>query len=209
LHPEPFKARPGGTLFFLTVHPSARPFPGRTILRNQALMKASILSLLGAALLAVSLSGLQAAPAQKATCIVSGQEIEVTDKTAKSYVQGKPVYFCCDKCPAAFAKNPEKFVKNVGDCPVLGTPVSAPKASERVVVNNGLWYLCCASCADQVGSNPTVLKQLEDVVSHKTFKVTSNSPRSDYKEQTYLFENAENKAVFDKDPAKFAVVYAR
>lgn len=172
-------------------------------------MKASIFSLLGAALLAVSLSGAQGASEKKAKCVVSGQEIEVTDKTAKSFVQGKPVYFCCDKCPMAFAKNPEKFVKNVGDCPVLGTPVSAPKATERVVVNNGLWYLCCAGCTDQVGANPTVLKQLEDVVSHKTFKVTSNNPRSDYKEQVYLFENAENKAAFDKDPAKYAVVFAR
>lgn len=172
-------------------------------------MKASILSLLGAALLAVSLTGAQGAPAQKAKCIVSGQEIEVTEKTAKSYVQGKPVYFCCDKCPVAFAKNAEKYVKDVGDCPVLGTPVSAPKAAERVVVNNGLWYLCCAGCTDSVGNNPVVLKQLEDVVSHKTFKVSENSPRSDYKEQVYLFENTENKAAFDKEPAKFAVVFAR
>lgn len=172
-------------------------------------MKALLLALLGTTLLAVSLSGAQGAPAQKAKCIVSGQEIEVSDKTAKSFVQGKPVYFCCDKCPTAFAKNPEKFVKNVGDCPVLGTPVSEPKAVERVVINNGVWYLCCAGCTDQLGKTPAVVKQLEDVVSHKMFKVTETSPRSDYKEQVYLFENAETKATFEKDPAKYAVVFAR
>jgi YHS domain-containing protein len=173
-------------------------------------MKLSILSLVGATLLAASLAGTSIAAEQKAKCAVSGAEVVVTEKTAKTTVQGKPVYFCCDKCPTAFAKTPEKFVKDLGECPVqVGTAISAAEASKRVVLNNGLWYLCCEGCVGALKNAPVKVKELEDVVSHKKFKVTADSPRSDYKEQVYLFANAENKTAFDKEPAKYAVVYGK
>jgi len=144
----------------------------------------------------------------KAKCIVSGQEITLKPETKKVYVQGQPRYFCCEKCPAAFAKNPEKFVKEPGKCPVQGSDVALPEAGLRRVVNNGLWYACCPGCVDGL-VDPAKLKELEDVVSTKKFKVSDASPRVEYKEQIYFFQNAETKAAFDKDPARYAVVYSK
>lgn len=46
-----------------------------------------------------------------------------------------------------------------------------------------------------------------DPVSEKKFKPAADSPRSEVgegvKKQLFLFENAENKAAFDAEPAKF------
>jgi YHS domain-containing protein len=102
-------------------------------------MKTGFILPLTAALLAAAASIGMAA--DKAKCIVSGKAIEVTDKTPKVYVQGKARYFCCENCPKAFAKQPEKFVKSPGDCPIVGGE-AAVNSGERKVVNNGLWYVC-------------------------------------------------------------------
>lgn len=40
-------------------------------------------------------------------CPISGKAIDVT-KTAE--YEGKKVYFCCDKCPAAFKADPKKYL---------------------------------------------------------------------------------------------------
>jgi len=160
-------------------------------------------------LLSAAVGIVTGAPAKKAKCVVSGKEIEVTDKTPKVSVQGKTQYFCCENCPKAFAKEPEKYVKEVADCPILGTQVNSPNAVGRVVLNNGLWYVCCPACVDGVAKDEKVLKALTDVVSGKTFKATEQSPRTEYKTQLYLFETAETKTAFDKEPAKFAVVFGK
>ncbi|MGV3722750.1 MAG: hypothetical protein ACO1SX_17745 [Actinomycetota bacterium] len=165
--------------------------------------------LAGLLLMSAAIGAVIGAPAKKAKCVVSGKEIEVTDKTLKVSVQGKTQYFCCENCPKAFAKEPEKFVKDVADCPILGSAVNSPNAAERLVLNNGLWYVCCPACVDGVAKNEKVLKALTDVVSGKAFKASEQSPRTEYKAQLYLFENAETKAAFDKEPARFAVVYGK
>ena len=147
---------------------------------------------------------------KKAKCIVSGKEIEITPKTPKTYIQGKPAYFCCENCPKAFQKTPEKFVKVEGKCPIFGTDLTNPTPELRLVINNGLWYVCCPGCIDGVVKEPQKLKEpLVDVVSGKPFKVTDASPKSEFKGQTYYFENAQNKEAFDKDSPKYAVSFAK
>jgi YHS domain-containing protein len=161
-------------------------------------------------LIAAALASLAVgAPAQKARCIVSGKAIEVTDKTPRVQVQGKAHYFCCDMCPKAFAKTPEKFVKEIGDCPVIGSKVENADSGQRVIVNNALWYTCCAGCAEGVPNSTVVQKGIEDVVSHRKFDATGLSPKTTFKEQLYYFESGETKATFDKDPAKYAIVYGK
>jgi YHS domain-containing protein len=161
-----------------------------------------------AALCGLTLIAAQAAD-QKAKCVVSGKEIVVTDKTPRVAIQGKTHYFCCENCPKAFAKTPDKFVKDAGDCPIIGGKNNTVDAGHRVVVNNGLWYICCEGCADGVITSTKVLKGLRDVVSGKTFDGTASSPRSAFQGQHYVFPNAEAKAAFDKEPAKYAVVYGK
>jgi YHS domain-containing protein len=50
-----------------------------------------------------------------ASCAVSGEQVEVTDKTFHQVYNGKDYYFCCNKCPVAFTKNPEKYSKSMAD----------------------------------------------------------------------------------------------
>jgi YHS domain-containing protein len=146
---------------------------------------------------------------EKGKCVVSGKEIEIGEKTPRVLVQGKPRYFCCENCPKAFAKNPEQYLKDVGNCPVLGQPVTNAAAERRLAVNNGLWYTCCPGCMDTLNGSPVALKELTDVVSGKKFKPSELSPRAEYKEQAYYFASEETKAAFEKEPAKYAVVYAK
>lgn len=42
-------------------------------------------------------------------CAVSSERIAVNDKTAHQAYKGRDYFFCCNKCPVAFAKNPEKY----------------------------------------------------------------------------------------------------
>jgi YHS domain-containing protein len=167
-----------------------------------------LLAVVGALLVASPFVARAESP-QKATCPVSGKEFEVGEKTPRSSVQGKPVYFCCENCPRAFTKKPEQFVKTIGDCPVLGQPVTAPDPTHRLVINNGLWYTCCPGCIDMLNSSAAALKELTDVVSGKKFKVTEDSPKSDYQGQAYYFAAAESRAAFEKDPGKYAVVFGK
>jgi len=164
--------------------------------------------LLLAALCGLTLAAAHAAP-QKAKCVVSGKEIEVGDKTPRVAIQGKLHYFCCENCPKAFAKTPEKFVKDGGNCPILGSKNDTIDVKNRVVVNNGLWYVCCAGCSDGVTTSTVVLKGLRDVVTGKQFDGKASSPKSTFQGQHYLFESAESKAAFDKEPAKYAVAYGK
>lgn len=162
-----------------------------------------------AALAFFTLSSARSAPPEKAKCPVSGKEVEVSDKTPKRYVQGIALYFCCDNCPKTFAKNPEKYLSDVGNCPVLGTAVNSINSNERVIVNNGLWYTCCPGCVDTLKSGPAAFKELEDVVSGKKFNVTGESPAAEFQGQRYYFQNAATKAAFEKEPSKYAVIYGK
>jgi YHS domain-containing protein len=147
---------------------------------------------------------------QKAKCLVTGKEIEITAKTPRVYIQGKPSYFCCENCPKTFQKTPEKFVKPSGNCPIFGTQLTTLKPELRLVINNGLWYVCCPGCVDGVAKQPSKLKEpLIDVVSGKPFTVTDTSPRSEFNGQTYYFETAFNKQTFDLDSPKYAVIYGK
>ncbi|HET6385439.1 MAG TPA: hypothetical protein VFJ58_18765 [Armatimonadota bacterium] len=128
----------------------------------------------------------------------------------KGYVvDGKRVAFCCSKCPAVFAANPEQHITAamLGKCPVMGGP-DHTSATDRVVINNQLQYFCCAGCDTQFKADPAkYVTTLTDVVSNKPFKVAEASPRSEYKGQVYLFSDAANKSAFDKTPEKYAVVF--
>lgn len=141
-------------------------------------------------------------------CPVTGKEVAVAASTPRVLVAGKPLYFCCPNCPAAFAKAPEKYVKEPGNCPVLGSPATAD-VTGRVVVNNAIWYACCPNCAMTAATAAPVLKELADVVSGKKFKASENSPRADYEGQVYFFESKETLAAFSKEPKKYAVVYGK
>ena len=143
-----------------------------------------------------------------AKCIVSGKEIAVSESTRFVAVNGEKVYFCCDNCPKAFAANPEKYVTSAGDCPVNKGNGAMPGKEGRVVVNNSLYYFCCASCPDAFAKNPeNFVKEMHDAVSGKKFAPKASSPRVEKDGQIYLFSGPETRAAFEKDSARYMLVY--
>ncbi len=153
--------------------------------------------------------GMAWAAENKAVCPVSGKPMTVGEKTPRVRVNGQPLYFCSDKCPAAFAKTPEKFVKSPPACRVVGSPALLD-AGMRLVVNHDLFYFCCPGCPEEL------LKDVEqhvgktrDVVTGKEFAATANSPHLEHQGQHYYFASEESKAAFVKEPGKYAVVYGK
>ena len=96
------------------------------------------------AALAVSLAGFAVAQ-ETVKCPVSGQNVTVTDKTPAVAINGKKSAFCCNNCPKAFAADPEKFVKAAGNCPINKNGAAKISKESRVVLNNDLYYFCCAN----------------------------------------------------------------
>lgn len=97
-------------------------------------------------------------------------------------------------------------------CPVMGTPVNEKLGSyDYAGMRIGI---CCAGCDAKVKANPaqtladaakkgwTSAQTLFDPISgERALKVKATT---DYKGVRYAFVSAENKAKFDKDPAKFS-----
>lgn len=85
-------------------------------------------------------------------CVVSGQPAK-EDKFTE--VHGKKVYFCCDNCPKAFAKDPEKFTAKVHHqwaktaqivqvaCPFSGEALDPEQSIE---VDGVKVAFCCENC---------------------------------------------------------------
>src|SRR6266851_5603714 len=86
----------------------------------------------------LTLGGVAVRADQESTCPVSGHKVTVTDKTVSLTVNGQKQYFCCADCPAAFVKNPSKYVKGEVRCPVMTSNKVDLAKSPRVVVNDNL-----------------------------------------------------------------------
>jgi len=89
---------------------------------------------------------------KKLTCVVSGKPAQ--KENAADY-KGAQVYFCCQNCPKAFAKSPEKFATKANmqlvstkqfrqvKCPLTGGPVNKEKSVARGGVKVAF---CCDKC---------------------------------------------------------------
>ena len=136
----------------------------------------------------------------------NNKAVTVAKETPFVRVNGQNVYFADAASRTAFLKTPEAFLKTTQECPVKNIKGRANK-SNRVVVNDEIIYFCCAMCPGDFAKEPqSYLFKTRDVVSGKEFSLASDSPKSEFKGGTYFFENAANKAEFDKDGAKYAKV---
>jgi len=155
-------------------------------------------------LLALSLPAL----AQKVPgCVVDRKPL--TKGASEVQVNRKRTALCSAKCATAFRKAPEKYLEKVSDCPVLHNPVAKISADGRLVLNNQLYYFCCAGCKDGFLQSPQHLKKLEDVVTQEVFPAGESSPRAEHEGQYYLFATAATKATFEKSPEKYVVLYGK
>jgi YHS domain-containing protein len=161
-----------------------------------------------ATLLAGGLNSLRAEDVKEATCPVSGQKIAVTDKTNTLTVNGEKQYFCCGNCPAAFVKEPAKYVKTSLNCPVMKTQKVNLATGPRVAINDNLLVTCCGGCPGAIEKEPSkFVTELRDPVSNSMFKLTASSPHSMHKSVHYFFSSEESKKTFDAEPDKYANKY--
>ena len=166
--------------------------------------------LLAAAGVAATLTcvGDLSAQAQKTRCLVSGKEVEVKPETRPIAINTEKTAFCCPNCTRVFVAAPEKFVKSAGNCMVDKNTPAKVSVATRVVLNNGLYYMCCANGPKAFAAKPEeFVTELPDPVTGNTFAPKADSHRITVGKQIYLFETAENKAEFEKDPAKYTVEF--
>lgn len=151
-------------------------------------------------------------------CVVSGAPAK-----ADKYVEqdGKKVYFCCDNCPKAYAKDPEKFVAKVHHqwaktaqivqvaCPFSGEAVDAEKTLD---VDGVTVAFCCDDCKTKAEKDKDALALIFGDIE-KGFTMQNLCPVSgkaivadkvvehEGKKVYFCCENCPK--AFAKDPAKF------
>jgi YHS domain-containing protein len=109
-------------------------------------------------------------------CVVLGTPAK-KDKSAK-YKDGE-VYFCCDKCKAAFEKDPDKFATKANhqlvatgqyvqkNCPMSGKPIAKDTMTKVGAVEVGF---CCENCKKTVEGAADLEAKSELVFAEKPFK---------------------------------------
>lgn len=138
--------------------------------------------------------------------------------------KGKKVHFCCDGCPGAVEKNPEKFTAKIhqqllvtGQMVQVGCPFSGGKVNDKTMVELGgaKFAFCCANCqkkfndaADDAKVDMIFAKidkgfTLQDKcpVSGKPINIAQ---KTDYNGKTVYFCCGGCPAAFKADPEKFA-----
>ncbi|MFA4985636.1 MAG: YHS domain-containing protein [Candidatus Brocadiia bacterium] len=102
-------------------------------------------------------------PVMQTKCPITGSDI---NKDLFVDYSGSRIYFCCDKCPAEFNKDPAKYVKQMTDagitlyatpkpqatCPVMGSKIT----DKKLFVDHWIYrvYFCCGMCPDQFKKDP-------------------------------------------------------
>lgn len=154
----------------------------------------------------------------EAKCPVSGAPAK-EDKVVEHH--GKNIYFCCDNCPKAFAKDPEKFAAKVHHqlaktvqivqvaCPFSGEAIDADQAIE---VDGVKVAFCCEDCKAKAEKDADALALIFTDIE-KGFTLQNLCPVSgkpidvekvaehDGKKVYFCCENCPK--AFAKDPAKF------
>lgn len=95
-------------------------------------------------------------PRVQSTCPISGKPV---DKKTFIDQDGQKVYFCCDKCPETYKKEPARFRGKLEacytyqtTCPVMGEPID-PTAFADLPDGNRV-YFCCPKCEDKLRADP-------------------------------------------------------
>lgn len=141
----------------------------------------SVLSLSVVLLFAASLYAADKVSLEKAKCPVSGKECK--EDTGVAY-KGAKVYFCCNNCPKAFAKDTAKFAAKANmqlvatgqakeiKCPLSGKDLN-PETKIQVAGTDVCF--CCNNCKGAVSKltgDEQIKKVFSDEAFEKGFEVT-------------------------------------
>ena len=141
----------------------------------------TVISLAIAMLLTATLYAADKVNLEKAKCPVSGKECK--EDTGVDY-KGAKVYFCCNNCPKAFAKDKAKYAAKANaqlvatgqakevKCPLTGKPLNTETA---IKVDGVEVCFCCNNCKGAVSKltgDDQINKVFSDDAFAKGFEVT-------------------------------------
>jgi YHS domain-containing protein len=87
-------------------------------------------------------------------CPVMKGPVKNTAKAPRLMVNNSPVYFCCAGCPAAFKKEPAKYLKRAVKDPVTGKPFRVTAKTPRMEYQGALFLFSSAASHDTFHKNP-------------------------------------------------------
>jgi YHS domain-containing protein len=161
---------------------------------------------LAAAMLAIAVSAGADDVGKSVVDPVTNKALTVAKDQPSVVVNSNTLYFADAKNRETFLKAPETYLKNPLECPVRGVKGKANKAN-RVVVNDQIIYFCCGNCDMGFKKEPNnYVSKLIDPVSGKEFSLLADSPKVEQGKTIYFFESEDNKAAFEKEPAKYGKV---
>ena len=167
-------------------------------------MKRYVLLLVLAASLLAFHSVFAAPQKDRVPCAVCGYLID-KDKALTSTYEGTTYYFCEAGCKAYFLQDRVAMASGMDMDPVCGMTVK--KAGSIEAVHNGRQiHFCSNQCKDKYFAAPAEYEINFDVVSHEVKPQKEMKYNVTFEGRPYFFVNAENKAVFEKNPDAF--VYA-
>ena len=104
-------------------------------------------------------------------------------------------------------QDPEPYLRSQKievPCVVYPKKMARIDSSIRRRIGHDLFYFSTAQAMSQFDRDPLkYVKFLSDPVSRDRFKPTRSSPKEEYKDRMYYFENAGTQATFDGDREKF------
>lgn len=142
--------------------------------------KRAVISLAIATLLTATLYAADKVNLDKAKCPVSGEKVDAD--TGVDY-KGAKVYFCCEKCPNAFAKDKAKFAAKANmqlvatgqakeiKCPFTGKDLNP---ETKISVAGTDVCFCCNNCkgsASKLKGDEQIEKVFGDKAFEKGFEV--------------------------------------
>jgi YHS domain-containing protein len=140
-------------------------------------------------------------------CVVKKNKLNL--KVRPVYVNWRPIGFCSATCPAAFAKNPEKYLKDqkmTVRCVVNAGRNARPDPTRRTYVNHEVYFLSTKDALAVFRKN--TLKYcgwLTDPVSGARFRPTAGSPRLVHNGRPYYFSTHSTRMQFEAMPDSVAV----
>lgn len=140
-------------------------------------------------------------------CIVAGTPLSTMIRP--TYVNGKPIGYCCAGCPRVFVRDPEAWLKDKRvalRCMVEPAKAAVLDKAHRSLVGKDWFFFSSAAAKQKFDAAPlTWVKALSDPVTHARFKPTAKSPKLAYKGTTFYFPDPASQALFAALPDSYAV----
>ncbi len=140
-------------------------------------------------------------------CIVAGTALSTMIRP--TYVNGKPIGYCCSACPRVFVRDPEAWLKDKGvtlKCVVEPTKPAVFKVSLRSRIGKDWFFFSSSMAKQKFDANPLFyVAALSDPVTHARFKPTTKSLKLAYNGTTFYFPDPASQALFAALPDSYAV----